>query len=90
MAACKWYEASQVPIDPGYIYPGSQPGETYRSMGVDIPRRPESGVSELKQIDDTLATWSAMNEAANLNKIAAKWTACSVALNALSAICALA
>jgi hypothetical protein len=43
MAACKWYEASQVKIDHGYIYPGSQPGETYRSMGVDIRRRPESG-----------------------------------------------
>ena len=51
---------------------------------------PGVGEDGQKQIDDTLATRSAINEAANLNKIAAKWTACSVALNALSAICALA
>ncbi len=80
LAAYKWYKASTVEIDLGYTYPGSQPGETYRRMGMEFPRFPESGDHELSQINETAATWDAMKEAANLNKVAAVWTAASVAL----------
>jgi hypothetical protein len=86
LAAYKWYKASTVEIDLGYTYPGSQPGATYRRMGMELPRFPESGDPELKQINETAATWDAMKEAAKLNKVAAVWTAASVALGALSAI----
>ncbi len=43
LAAYKWYKASTVEIDVGYTYPGSQPGETYRRMGMELPAR--SGTS---------------------------------------------
>ena len=55
-------------------------------MGMELPRFPESGDPELRQINETAATWDAMKEAATLNKVAAVWTAASVALGALSAI----
>jgi hypothetical protein len=42
--------------------------------------------AKLKQMNEICATWDAMNEAAKLNKVAAAWTAASVALGALSAI----
>jgi hypothetical protein len=86
LAAYKWYKASKVQIDLGYTYPGSQAGETYRRMGMELPRFPEPGDAELKQMNEISATWDAMNEAAKLNKVAAAWTAVYAALGALSAI----
>ena len=72
--------------DLGYIYPGSQPGETYRRGGMELLRFPEPTDPELKQMNESAATLDALNEAASLNKSAAVWTAGSVALSALSAI----
>jgi hypothetical protein len=79
-------QASEVQIDLGYTYPGSQAGETYRYMGMELTRYPEPMDAKLKQMNEICATWDAMNEAAKLNKVAAAWTAASVALGALSAI----
>jgi hypothetical protein len=86
LAAYKWYKASKVQIDLGYTYPGSQAGETYRRMGMELTRSPEPMEAELKQMNEISATWEAMNEAAKLNKVAAAWIAASVALGALSTI----
>ena len=57
LAAYKWYKASTVEIDLGYKYPGSQRGETYRRMGMELPRFPESGETEQRRINETAATW---------------------------------
>jgi hypothetical protein len=85
-AAYKWYNASKVGIDLGFTYPGMPPGETYSRMGVDFPRTAESGDPAMQQMNETAATWDAMKKAAHLNKVAAAWTAFSVALGALSVI----
>ena len=86
LAAYKWYKASEVPIDLGYTYPGSQAGETYRRMGTESSRLPEPVDEDLKWMNEISATWDAMNKAAKLNKDAAAWTAASVAFFSLSAI----
>jgi hypothetical protein len=85
-AAYKWYQASIVQIDLGYIYPGCPPGATYRRGGMMLPRIAESGDPDMQRINEISATWAAVSEASRLNKVAAKWTAASVALSALSAI----
>ena len=58
LAAYKWYKASTAEIDLGYIYPGSP--TTYRRMGMEFPRFPEPWDSEMKQMNETAATWDAM------------------------------
>jgi hypothetical protein len=85
-AAYKWHKSSKVQIDLGYSDPSAQEAGTYRRMDMVLPRVPESPDPELRQMNEMSATWDAMNEAANLNKVAAAWTAVSVASGALSAI----
>lgn len=85
VAAYKWYRASCVCIELGYILPGSNPGETYRRYGIDIPRQAQSGDAEMQRINEIAATWAAINESSELNKSAALWTAFSVALSGVSA-----
>ncbi len=70
VAAYQWYRASAVQIDLGYWYPGCPPDATYRRGGIDLSRGHESAISE----------------ASILNKVAAQWTAASVALSALATV----
>jgi hypothetical protein len=67
-AAIDWRKASDVPVDPGYTYPGCQP--TYQCMGMTLQRIPESGIPELNQ-----ASWTAaiMVQSSGLNTTAAWW-----------------
>ena len=74
-AAWHWYVSSKVEIDPGWTLPG---------LGRSEP------VDEVQQsMEWLMATIRAFNEVATLNKIAAKWTAASVALSAAAAIVSL-
>jgi hypothetical protein len=73
-AAWYWYGSSKVAIDPGWRSPANPSG----------PMEPVE--PEAQQMAWTAATLKALNEAAALNKVAASWTAVSVALNAASAI----
>jgi hypothetical protein len=86
IAAWTWYKASKVQIDLGYIYPGSPPGATFKRMGMEFPRTCESGEPELQRLNEMSATWDAISEASQSNKVAAIWTAASVALGGFSAI----
>ena len=86
LAAYKWYNASNVGIDFGYTYPGSRAGETYTRGGIKSSRFLEPTDDVQKQMNEMDATLDAMKEAAKLNKVAARWTAATVAFSALSAI----
>jgi hypothetical protein len=79
-AAYEWHKASGVVIDLGYIQPGLPP--TYRRMGVDFLRTPESGEPEEQRMNEMAATWEAIQESSRINKSAAVWTAGAVALSA--------
>jgi hypothetical protein len=85
-AAYKWYRASGVTVDFGYSLPGDPPGQTYRRMGMEFPRAPESGVPEMQRMNEIAATLDALNEAAAINKVAAIWTAISVIASGCSAL----
>jgi hypothetical protein len=86
IAAWKWYLASAVQIDLGYVYPGCPQAATYRRGGIDLPRGHASGDPEITRINEIAATWEAINESSRLNRAAALWTAASTASAALSAI----
>jgi hypothetical protein len=83
-AAHEWYKASNVEIDLGYDYPCAP--KPYRRMGMEIPRTPEPGVPELQRMNEIMATWEAVQESSRINKGAAKWTALSVGLSAMSSV----
>jgi hypothetical protein len=85
-AAYKWYKASKIEIELGYIYPGTKDGETFERNGLTLPRQPQSGDPELNRINEIAATWAAINQASKLNKEAALWTALSVALAGAASI----
>jgi hypothetical protein len=85
-AALKWLQASKIDVDLGYCLPGDPTPGTYRRMGVVLTRKPEPVDPALSQMNETVATWEAMGQAAVLNKVAARWTAASVAFSALSAV----
>ena len=72
-ASWRWYQASQVQINPGWV-------------GIDDYGPLEPVLPEQQQMGWTVATLSAFSEAAGLNKAASLWTACSVGLTAVSAI----
>lgn len=71
VAACYWYKASQVTIDPGWGIPG-------------LDAHIEPVVSEMRQLDIEVATANAFHSSGYHNKWAALWTAASVILNAIS------
>lgn len=85
-AAWKWLQASKVDVDLGYCLPGEPNPGTYWRMGIELQRTPEPVDPVLSQMNETAATWEAMSQGAALNKVAAKWTAISVAFSALSAV----
>jgi hypothetical protein len=64
LAACKWYKASTIPVDFGYTYPDSKPGETFRRRGVELPRFTEPPDGDQKRMNEIDAFGDAMNEAA--------------------------
>jgi hypothetical protein len=70
-AAIDWRKASDVPVDPGYTYPGCQP--TYQCMGMTLQRVPESGIPELNQASWTAAIMAAQVQSSGLNAAAAWW-----------------
>ncbi len=83
-AAYQWYKASDVQIDLGYDYPGAP--KTYRRMGLEVRRTPESGDPDLQRMNEIMATWEAVQESSKINKGAAKGTAFAVGLSAISSV----
>jgi hypothetical protein len=83
-AAKEWHKASKIQVDLGYDYPGAPP--TYRRMGREWKRTPESGEPEIQRLNEIVATWDAISESSQINKGAAQWTAVSVGASAISAI----
>jgi hypothetical protein len=83
-AAWKWREASLVPVDPGWGPPGT--AETYLVPGYGIEARRHIQPLDPAQSNSELSTaiWAAASASARLNKVAAIWTAVSVALGGLS------
>jgi hypothetical protein len=73
IAAWQWYKSSKVEIDPGWSLPGTG-GHT------------EPVIPELRDLDLHAGTITAFRDAANLNKIAALWTAVTVLAAAASSI----
>src|SRR5260370_1006166 len=72
-AAWHWYQSSRVIIDPGWTPPG-------------LPGPSEPVMPEQQQTGWTVATITAFEEAASLNRTASLWTAASVGLSAASAV----
>lgn len=83
-AAWEWYKASAVEIDFGYPGPGLPP--TYRRLGQDFPRMPESGDPEMQRMNEIAATWEATQQSSAINRRAALWTAASVILGAITTV----
>jgi hypothetical protein len=90
-AAWLWLKSSRVPIDLGYQAPGLPPtfkrvigNERGRPVEIELPRfvEPPGGSVE----SQVMATWDAMARSGPLNGAAAKWTAASVILSALTAV----
>jgi hypothetical protein len=76
-AAWKWHMSSQVSVELGFAHPPLQVG------GPPIPETEDA--HSLRRVE-LAATWDAMNQTAYLNKLAAFWTAVSVALSAATTI----
>lgn len=83
-AAWKWYQASRVEIDPGYIDPFASVQAASERFGMEMPRQMPSGDPDLQRINEIVATWDAMNKGAAMNKEAAAWTAVSVVASAIA------
>ena len=82
IAAWRWYQSSQITVDPGWHLPGMPGGFTRHGF----PRVPEPAEQEQQQMDWIFAAIDAAKETARLNKIAALWTAPAVLFSAASAI----